>query len=455
LIAQQKLAVSANKRFLIREDGKPFFYLGDTGWELFHKLKKSDAHTYLSNRAGKNFNVIQAVLVAEMNGLTEPNANGDVPFINLDPSKPNEKYFSHVDEIVDMAASMGLYMALLPTWGSWAMKEQHPLFKPIQFFNEDAARSYGSYLGKRYKNKKNIIWVLGGDRNPNGYETLWQAMAHALRKAVGKNHLITYHPTGGWSSSAFWHNADWLDFNMVQSGHQVKFMNSYDYIQHDYNLKPPKPTMDAETNYEDAGVSFHTSNGLFSDYDVRVSSYFSVFAGGCGITYGANSIWQMYNGKNNILNAHRTWKESLDLPGSYQMRHLKNLIESRPFLSRIPDQSILVKNKGFIEFADAGSHHMQATRDGTMGKKDATYIMVYTPLGRGIRVNTSVINNSKLEAWWYDPRNGVALFVGEFENKGVFEAPWSSLPWHNGAGPDWVLIVDDASKNYPPPGQPS
>ncbi|MBD0254595.1 MAG: glycoside hydrolase family 140 protein [Cytophagales bacterium] len=454
--AQQRLKVSDNKRYLVKADGTPFFYLGDTGWELLHQLGRNDAYTYLSNRAAKGFTVIQTVVLGEMDGLAVPNANGDLPFTNLDPTKPNEKYFAHVDQVVNLGTSMGLYMALLPTWGAWVMKETHPIFPPHQAFTPDNARTYGRFLGSRYKNNPNLIWVLGGDRNATGYEKTWEALAAGLREGDGGTHLITYHPRGQMSSSAFWQNAPWLDFNMIQSGHGSRQVNSYDFIAHDYNLQPVKPTFDGETNYEDHPVSFHPSNGWFSDYDVRVSSYYSVFAGGFGITYGCHNIWQMNTGKRPIAYARHTWQESLDLPGAYQMRYLRNLVESRPFLTRVPDQSLLLPTQTqLVPFEGMGSQHMQATRDGTPGKNDATYVMVYLPVGRSLNVNTAVIPGKRLRAWWYDPRHGAAIPLGESDNKGQMEAEWNTLPWHNGAGPDWVMVIDDASKGYPPPGSKS
>lgn len=455
LYGQQKLNVSTNKRFLVYEDGSPFFYLGDTAWEFFHRLNENEAYSYLSNRASKGFNVIQCVLLSEINGLTEPNANGDLPLENLDPARPNEKYFQHVDKTIAMANAMGLYMAVLPTWGSWVEDEKHPLFEPHQIFTKEKAFTYGKFLGNRYKTVNGIIWVVGGDRSSGKYSETWDALARGLREGDGGSHLITYHPTGQHSSSTQFHKASWLDFNMIQSGHANRFVNSYDFITHDYHLAPTKPVIDGETNYEDLPVNFHYSNGWFTDYDVRVSSYYSVFAGGFGITYGCNNIWQMYDRKHEpILFARKTWKESLDLPGSFQLRYLRQLIESRPFLNRIPDQEVLIENTNtLVPFDDKGHQHMQATRDGTKGKNDATYIMVYMPVGRGAKINSSVIASKRLRVWWYDPRNGTAIPVGEQENTGIVETGWNTRPWHNGAGPDWVFVIDDVTKNYPPPGK--
>ena len=84
-----KLRVSANQRYLEYDDGTPFFYLGDTAWELYHRLNREEAQYYLSNRAAKGFTVIQAVALAELGGTDVPNAYGELPLINRDPTTPN------------------------------------------------------------------------------------------------------------------------------------------------------------------------------------------------------------------------------------------------------------------------------------------------------------------------------------------------------------------------------
>lgn len=111
------LMVSEDGRRIVRSDGAPFFWLGDTAWELFHRLNREEADEYLSDRASKGFNVIQAVVLAELDGLTVPNPYGEIPLIDNDPAKPNEAYFQHVDYVVDKAESLGMFIGMLPTWG--------------------------------------------------------------------------------------------------------------------------------------------------------------------------------------------------------------------------------------------------------------------------------------------------------------------------------------------------
>ena len=139
----QTLKVSDNKRFLVHEDGKPFFFLGDTAWELFHRLDDKEAEHYLSTRARQGYNVIQAVGLAEFGGLTAPNANGDLPLHNNDPAKPNDAYFKHVDRLTKMANDKGLYMAMLPTWGDKVNKKWG--IGP-EIFTPENARAYRNTL---------------------------------------------------------------------------------------------------------------------------------------------------------------------------------------------------------------------------------------------------------------------------------------------------------------------
>ncbi|MFO0845783.1 MAG: DUF4038 domain-containing protein, partial [Gemmataceae bacterium] len=194
-----RLKVSDNKRFLVTADGKPFFYLGDTAWELFHRLNREQAERYLKDRAAKGFTVIQAVALAEFDGLKEPNPYGQTPLIDNDPTRPNERYFEHVDWVIDKAAEFGLYTGLLPTWGDkWNKKWGGG----PEIFTPENAAAYGEWLGKRYRDRP-VIWVLGGDRpvEKEQHKAIIRAMAKGLRQGDGGAHLMTFHPTGGAGSS--------------------------------------------------------------------------------------------------------------------------------------------------------------------------------------------------------------------------------------------------------------
>lgn len=449
-----RLKVSPDKHYLVREDGTPFFYLGDTAWELFHRLNREEAARYLEDRAKKGFTVIQAVAIAELEGHKDPNPYGHLPLTDLDPTKPAVKdgpqndYWDHVDFIVNKANELGIYIGFLPTWGRY-WHDENALFTP-----ENAA-VYGEWIGKRYA-QKGIIWILGGDRRveTETQRAIIEAMATGLSKGDGGRNLITFHPRGGSGSSEYFHNSGWLDFNMRQNGHQAEYSGTYtdkDAVPYgntriDYDRPDPvKPVIDGEPLYEDHPLRFRAKdNGHSIAADIRRCMYWDLFDGAFGHTYGHHSVWQMWSeGKYPINGPLMPWHEAIDQPGAGQMQYGRKLIESRPFLTRIPDNNIIVSHRVPTSVPGAGKYRFAATRD-----NEGTYAMVYVPAGRSFTVKMDVIKGSKVKGWWYNPRNGQANDAGTFDNKGER----TFTPPDYGEALDWVLVLDDASKKYPVPG---
>ncbi|MGI8603833.1 MAG: glycoside hydrolase family 140 protein [Verrucomicrobiales bacterium] len=441
VLASPRLKVSDNKRFLVREDGKPFFWLGDTAWELFHRLNREEAEHYLRTRAAQGFTVIQAVVLAELDGLNTPNANGDRPLIDNDPTKPEGKYFQHVDWIVAKAGELGLFIGMLPTWGDKWHNKDGAIFRP-----ENAA-AYGEWLGRRYKEKP-IIWILGGDRvvENDQHKSVIRAMAEGLRKGDGGNHLMTFHPTGGRGSAEWFHEEAWLDFNMRQNGHVTEF-GRYEQTRADYDRQPVKPVLDGEPIYEDHPISFKAAEfGHSVAADVRRPLYWDLFQGGFGHTYGNHCVWQMWApGRPPINNPLMPWREALEQPGARQMQFGRKLLESRPFLTRVPDDSIIVPSKIPTDIPGAGTRRFVATRD-----ESGAYAMIYAPISKTFSVHMDKITGTSVTAWWYNPRNGEAIRIGDFPNTGTK----TFTPPQPGEQTDWILVLDDALKKYTPPGQP-
>jgi len=438
-----RVVVSPNGHYLQYEDGTPFFWLGDTGWELFHRLKLEEINKYLDNRSQKGFTVIQAVLLAEFDGLRKPNQYGDVPLKNLDPAQPNEKYFRFVDSVVKMAASKNLIMGLLPTWGDKVTKLWGE--GPVVFDSVNAYQ-YGLFLGKRYGNNPAVVWILGGDRPPYvdtmDWRPIWRQMAHGILEASPKA-FITYHPSGGHSTSEYIHTEPWLDMNMMQSGHGSGHdVPVWNWIARDYKLTPTKPALDAEPNYEDHPVNpwpkWDPKNGYFRDYDVRKQTYRSVFAGAPGVTYGHHAVWQFWSPREEKINyADRYWTEAIDRPGAFQVGYLKKLILSRPSLTRVPDSSLIAAGQG------SGGDHIEAFRDSAN-----TYAMLYIPRGKNIAVNMSFLKSAQVQIWWFNPKSGDVkkLLLKDKVPTMSFTPP--TLGTEN----DWVLVLDDPSAKYQQPG---
>jgi hypothetical protein len=371
--------------------------------------------------------------------------------VDLDPARPAVKdgqandYWDHVDFIVKTANSLGMYIGFLPTWGRY-WHDTNAGRKPL--FNEKNAEAYGEFLGRRYKEHA-LIWILGGDRVVENDEqkAILRAMARGLRKGDGGAHLMTFHPRGGSGSAEVFHNDDWLDFNMRQNGHVPEFTGRYDQTRVDYNRTPIKPVLDGEPIYEDHPVAFNAKNlGHSIGGDVRRPLYWNLFTGACGHTYGHHSVWQMWQpGRNPINGPLMPWFEAIDQPGAGQMQYGRRLIESRPFLTRIPDDSIIVTDARVpTSVPGAGRYRFVATRD-----EAGTYAMVYAPIGRTFSVRMDVIKGPKVNAWWFNPRNGEAKSAGKFANQGTQQF----TPPDKGEMLDWVLVLDDAPKGYPPPGQ--
>ena len=437
------LKVSANKHFLVDKNDNPFFWLGDTGWLLFRNLNRDEAEIYLEDRKQKGFNVIQVMLIHDINTMV--NAYGDSALINknlaalniTEGSDPTDEqqydFWDHVDYTITLAEEKGLYMALVPIWGFNIRDGCATL---------DEAEVYATFLANRYKDQSNIIWLNGGDVLGTDSLNIWQTIGNTINE-IDANHLMTFHPSGRTMSSDWFHNEEWLDFNMFQSGHRrydqddterAYGQDNWRYVLEDYSKEPVKPTIDGGPSYEHVPHELHdTSQPRWTDDDARRYAYWSVFAGAFGHTYGHLSIMQFYTQGDTTASydPQTVWQDALDAPGASQMQHLKTLMLSRSFLDRIPDQSLIAENQG------NKYNHLVATRGND-------YAFIYTYTGKNIKINMGKINGNKVLAWWFNPRNGEAQGIGVLKNKGVFEL---DAPGESADGHDWVLVLHTYEKS--------
>jgi hypothetical protein len=416
------LQVHPNQRYLQHSDGSSFFYLGDTAWELFHRCDRDEADFYLRTRAEQGFTVIQAVILAELDGLRVPNPRGHVPFHDLDPLKPNEGYFEDVDWIIEKATSYGLRMGILPTWGDKYQMNQWG--KGPEVLTPENAEPYAKFLGDRYAWAE-PIWILGGDRpiDSDKDRAVNEKMAAGIRSSRAKHQLVTLHPCGQCHSSQYFHNADWLDFNMAQTGHSTD-RDNYNSVAKDYALTPVKPCMDAEPGYEDHPSKFNPENGYMMDDQTRKFAYWALFAGAHGHTYGCHDIWQMWlPGRDPITAARTPWTEAIHLPGAVQMGHVRNLMESTPNWERVPAQDLIRSSN------PDGPDHVRATK----GEK-GDFALVYSATGQAFDLDFSQLDSGVDRARWFDPRSG--------SYKDAEPPVAAAKPPSAGPGQDWVLVLD-------------
>jgi len=443
------LRVSADRSHLMAGPRKPFFWLADTAWWRF-RLQPAEATEYLGRRAAQGFTVVQVHSAYSM-----PDFAGRRPAIDGDPERPDEAYWANMDRIVREAAAAGLYVALVPMWGQ----------EYAQAFRGDAqrARRFGRWIGARYARSSNVVWIASGEydgindfRLPISAEqkAVLTAAAEGIREATGGQQLMTIHPGAARASSRDFHDAPWLDLNMLQSGHVVDaeafgMEENHTLIRADRARTPRKPALDGEPIYED------TPDGIWIVGDiqrpradgaaVRRKAYWSVMAGACGHTYGHNDVYcfNIPRGQGHVVGLPEGpgqrghWRQALDAEGATQMRHLRALVESRPaFASHVADQDLIAQPPG------RGMQHIAAAR-----ASDGRCAMVYLPAGGRVSVAAGRLTAKRVRATWFDPRTGKETPGGVLEGGGVHAMTAPSA----GEGQDWVLVIDEQPRR---PGSP-
>lgn len=426
-------------------DSQPFFWTACTAWELFHKLTLPEAERYLRNRAEKGFNVVQAVAVCELDGLHTPTyEGGHLPFSDLTTLKPNEAYFDHLRAVTVLANQLGITLALVPMWGShWSVNNSWGQDK-APLFNRHNVATFCRYLSDKLEGT-GIIWMIGGDRAiaSDDQRQLLEEMASGLRSGSSGDAPITVHSQGGRSTLDMTGDRPWHDFVVWQTGHMGQAYPSWRPIEMDYQ-RQQKPVLDSEPCYEAHPVmcqhQFKRSQDAsrFTDREVRRTSYWSVFAGGAGITYGCYSLWQMRRPEDDAVaipeSAASTyqgdtipyWFEVLNYPGAFNIGTLRWFIESLPrWWQCEPDQALLLN-------ANPTDHkHCRAMRDSQRG-----WIAVYIPEQQNVVVDVRDFADSGFTISWFDPRYGVMNRV----SSDISETFFLSIDPPN-TGTDWVLVL--------------
>ena len=462
------MRVSENRRYL-EQNGRPFFYLADTAWKLFTAPDEADARHYLRTRQAQGFSVIMPVLATERARGEEGERSA---FLEDDPDRPDEAFFARVDRLVADANALGLWMALLPAWGSYvggAGRDQ-PVLDAVK------ARRYGAYVGRRYQDR-DVIWVNGGDRRVTGEReaATWRALAQGLKEGDGGAHVMTFHPPGlqgGGHSSLWFHEDDWLDFNLLQTG--VRYLEE-DLCGHylaDYQRRPTKPYLDGETRYENSHRNFSLPRPMgpkITAYHVRQAAYYAMLCGAAGHTYGCRDVWSFYvpseRPPTRCVDMH--WRQALHLPGARQLQHWRALFERYPWHRLVPDapgpeaggQGAEGSREGaqregrweqaFGQGVGRGRLITHGAWDGTANLStpaaiadDGSFALIYLPQPMPVWVDLDQVGGpgAAVDALWFDPRTGEERYEGRYAAGGEGREARLFPPGDEQA-PDWVLVL--------------
>jgi hypothetical protein len=432
------LRVSKNGRYLLDREEKPFRIQGDSAQSLIVNLTYAEAESYFSDRRAKGFNTVNINLLEHKFGINAPaNRRKDPPFTQAGYfSTPNEAYFAFADSIINLAASKGMLVSLAPMYlgydggdeGWWKELNSSTNSQEVCF-------TFGRYLGNRYKNRSNILWVIGGDYLPpsgsEGERRLHKFMEGI--KASGDAHLWA----GDWNAPSISTDermfASEMDVNAVYtSGTKARPGITYDEARVAYQYSPPHPAYLKETGYED-------ERWVPGDAaSVRKYEYWAIL-GGCteGGFFGNRDIWEFAtsNWWSGFAFGHGPWQSALNSRGTLDMVRLGQLLDSLPWYDLVPLGSAIMKT--------------MLTHAGTDGKTDyitaavtidREVLVAYDPESQNITVDITQLRGP-LRARWFDPTSGRSTEIAEnpLVTKGTHDfVP----PGRNSAGEkDWVLIL--------------
>jgi hypothetical protein len=373
--------VSDSGRTFVDEEGKPFFWLGDTQWELFRRFSPQEARAILEKRKEQGFTVFQIMLVGASDGAAV-NLAGESPWIGNDPATPNEAFFQSVDAIVEIARQVGMVLAV-GVFHQWQRERLTPA----------NARAYARWITQRYRNAPHLLWSMYPEAKPEYIPVLLE-LAAGLREGDAGRHLITVHPDPSPTSSSFLHAQPWLDFNSIQTWRSVELI--YSMVANDYHLTPEKPVVMAEGAYE-AGTEYGFE---VTPLWVRRQAYYSCLCGAYS-TYGHNDLWRVLP----------TWPQALDADGAVQMGFLKQVfLERKEWWRLVPDLTVLVEGGN-----TQGTILNLAARH-SAGK----WILVYLGAAASFAVDmTKIVGADRAAAFWIDPRDGCPTSIGDYSTSGV------------------------------------
>lgn len=404
--------IGPDHRHLVDQNGEPFLVQGDAPWSLIVGLTNEEAERYLETRRRQGFNSIIVNLI-EHKFRGPVNRYGEGPFFTPgDFSTPNEKYFEHADWVIRKAAEKGIQVFLAPIYLGYIGTDEGWI-EELQVNGSEKARNWGRYVGKRYRGFDNIVWIIGGDRNPDKAREEVDAVAQGI-KETDDRHILTAHCHPENSAIDQYGQEGWLDLNTTYT-----YAIVHQKLRGDYDRQPVMPYVLIETTYEGE----HNASAV----QIRRQAYWAILSGATGQFMGNRPVWLFDPG----------WEAALNSVGAQDMARLFALFSSRPWAQLVPDEKHEVVVDGLGEFN--GLDYLTAARSA-----DGSTVMAYMPTSRTIAVQMNSLSGKEATAWWFNPRTGQVSEAGKFATTGKREF----TPPSEG---DWVLVLDDTARSLPRP----
>jgi len=435
----QFITLAADGTHLINSiTNKPVFMTGDAPQLLIVQVSDEDVETYLADRAARKFNALWVLAADNADQANAPkNFYGEVPFSGPDFTNPNEKYWAHVDHVVQRAQAYGITLLMNPAFVGLDAKGGY--VESYLKTSDEVVKVFGEWVGARYKNYPNIIWQIGGDSNTVKNKGLKPKLLQLVTglATTDTNHLITSEecPIGlcgvGFNSTLdVWDGSPWVGLN----GNYAPYAYAQTQCAAQYSKLSTYPTV-PPFHMED----WYEAEHAMTELQLRQEAYWEILSG-CylGRFFGNNAIWTM-GGPKDVMG--QTWQSQLGSPGSLGQQYLGKLMRSREHWLMVPD----VNHTALISGYGWGTTISVAARS-----SDGQTIIVYIPNGNAatIKLDMGKLTSKGLQAtgWWFNPRAGEATRIGTFPNTGErdFTAPDSN---------DWALVIDDATASLPAPGK--
>ena len=424
---QYPIRLSSDRTYLVDQNNRPFFINGDTAWSLVVNTTNSEATEYLQNRAAKRYNAIIVNLIDTVFSAKGPNnLAGDPPFTTPNNfATPGAAYWSHVDWVLDQASANHIVVFAHPLYLGFQCGVEG-WCQAVKNASTTTMRAYGEFLGQRYRNQPNLVWVIGGDADPvaEGVEAKVMAMVNGIR-AQDPGHLMTAHNIQESALNPNWATTTWINLNTVYT-----YGDAHQATLTEYN-RDPRPIFLQETSYERDGTP---------ESEIRRQAWWAVTSGArLGHFFGNCPIWGFDNVRSYCTAPSGGWRGQLNSPLSIQLSYVGKLFSSRAVHLLVPDQQASVMTAG----VQSGS-----TKATTARAKDGSSVIAYIPTRRQVTMDMDKVGGTLAHGWWFNPRTATTTDLGTFATSGTqnFTPPDTN---------DWVLVLDNASLNLGAPGTTS